>query len=89
MYKVIGLSPSKFTPPDSDKEILGVNVFVVSDFTDRQKENGAQGVSAERIYIKKTLEEELGEIKVNDQITFSYNRYGKVDSFKIHSGKAG
>ena len=88
MYKVIGLSKSVFTPADSDKEIHGINVFVVSEFSETQKQKGAQGVMAERIYIKQSLEEELGELKINDQITFSYNRYGKIDSYKIHSGKA-
>lgn len=72
--KVIGIKRSDFSTKDGT-QIEGYNIYLTYALTGDQ----AKGDGCERVYITKTKLESNGYMpEVGDEVTLTYNRYGKV-----------
>ena len=76
--EIIGIRPSSFTASDGTK-IEGKTVFVVESMTTP----GAEGKSADRIFLTKKKLDDLGfSLVVGMEVEIFYNRFGKVATLK-------
>ena len=71
--KIIGIRPSAFKG-DKGEEISGKNIYMTYPL-----EKG-EGLGSERVFVMDDkMEKWTYEPKVGDEVSISYNRYGKCD----------
>ena len=77
--EIIGKRPYNFTPADGNK-VEGMNLFLTEPMTTP----GAEGMSAERIFVSKHKLAALDFVpSVGQHVDVLYNRYGKVVTLKL------
>ncbi|MBE5883383.1 MAG: hypothetical protein E7291_03005 [Lachnospiraceae bacterium] len=77
--KVIGIQKNVSFKIDGN-DFNGVNLFV------SQERPGVEGVATDKVYVdsRKDCYATATAVKLGDNVTFGYNRYGKVDMIYIN-----
>jgi len=83
--QVVGMKPWKYQPEGSEVIYTGITLNVVYPYSANDTE--ANGYQAERLSVKASVLEQCGKPELKDEITVSYNRFGKVEFINI-IGKA-
>jgi len=80
-YQVMGVERRAFKPKDSEREIVGYNIYVAYE------KNGVEGLASNVIYVKQRIIDEIGKVVPGMKIDYRYNSEGKVDTVEIIKSK--
>lgn len=76
MYKCIGIQYKQYISKKTGHQVIGYNVY----YTYPTK--GCDGVCCDRIWASASLMDEC-PLRVGDEFEALYNRFGRVESFRI------
>lgn len=79
-YKIVGIEKTEFTSKTNPEQIIkGINVYLLYE------NRNTIGARTAKEFLSENLLRKSGcrELKINDEIEISYNRYGSKDYINI------